>query len=164
MLASINLPGLKWVPRTWVQEHSHIPWASNLDSRTVSPRLGVLPAGLKLSSSWIHPELPALLTQVIVYICHYCTSLHEKPRCDPAREQGAECHWLHLHQEWDFQQELIAMTIVYPCPSCTWSTRKLQNWKMLFCPLHLNVQPRGKSVLEAAGCFAAGGIFLGTCP
>lgn len=35
---------------------------------------------------------------------------------------------------------------------------------MLFCPLHFNAQPRGKSVLEAAGVFASGGIFLGAWP
>lgn len=63
LLASINLPGLKWVLRSWVQEHSHILWASNLDSSTMisaQSHLGWVQAW-STQPSGVHPELPALL-------------------------------------------------------------------------------------------------------
>lgn len=112
LLASINLPGQKWVLTAWVQEHSHILWTSNLDSRMMrsaqSHRAGCASCRLEaLSQSPPWTPCPANTG----YIYHYTAHLYmRESRCDPAREPGAGCHWLHLHQECDLQQELTAIT------------------------------------------------------
>lgn len=82
-------------------------------------------------------------------------------RYDPAREQGAECHCICTRsvtfskrwQQW--QLSIPVLTALEAHQSC--------RAFLYFCPLHFNVQPRGESVPEAAGVFAAGGIFLGAC-
>lgn len=155
LLASINLPGLKWVLRACVQEHSHILWASNLDSRTVSPRLGVLPAG------WVHPKLPALLTEVIVYIYHYCTSLHTRVKMWPSRRTRgtvsltASAPGVWLSARGDSNDNCLPLSLLH---SKYTRAAELEN---AFLSMHFNMQPRGKSVLEAAWLVCSWRYFSG---
>lgn len=137
------------------------PGQQDDDISTVS-RLAVLPAGLKHSDSQSPPctantgdWLYLSLLHIFIWQSQDVTQQENKGQsatdCICTRSVTFSKRW----QQW--QLSIPVLTALEEHESC----RAGKCWKIFFCPLHFNVQPRGRSVLEAAGVFAAGGIFLG---
>lgn len=66
-----------------------------------------------LQKAGAQPKLPALLARVIIYIYHYYRFLHleSQDMTQSVTEWGVERHRPYLHQEHDFQQEVMAITM-----------------------------------------------------